>query len=159
MICSVLCGPYRLAALAAQLRASGNPSYRCCCWYNTKCTQNIDITENRCCSIMVDTWTPTPWNGASYSGVLLNRACRFLLPSLNERKTKQLCFYSTLSFKTVCSIWDRYFSNCHKTGRCGQICISIKNFFFYTDPLLSEDVLFCDLHLFATSLLWYESIK
>ncbi len=27
-----------------------------------------------------------------------------------------------------------------------------------TDPSLNEDVLFCDLHLFATSLLWYESI-
>ncbi len=30
---------------AVQLRASGNPSYCCCCWCFTKCTQNTDITE------------------------------------------------------------------------------------------------------------------
>ncbi len=41
MICSVLCGPYRLPALAAQLRASGLP----CCWYITKCTQNTYVTD------------------------------------------------------------------------------------------------------------------
>ncbi len=30
---------------AVQLRASGNPSYCCCCWCFTKCTQNTDITD------------------------------------------------------------------------------------------------------------------
>jgi hypothetical protein len=55
-ICTVLGGPtachvvlYRLPSRgAAQLRASGNPSCRCCnCWYITKCTQNTDITSKQ----------------------------------------------------------------------------------------------------------------
>jgi hypothetical protein len=51
-----------------------------------------------CCYITVDPGTPAPWNGESHFGVLLNRLCCLMLPSLNVRKTKQSCFKLTLFF-------------------------------------------------------------
>ncbi len=42
----------------------------------------------RCCYITVDLATPAIWNGASHSGVLLNRPCCLLSPSCNVRRTK-----------------------------------------------------------------------
>jgi hypothetical protein len=49
------------------------------CVDKTNKTKNVII----CCHITVDPITPAPWNDVSHFGVLLNRSCCLMLPSLN----------------------------------------------------------------------------
>jgi hypothetical protein len=85
----------------------------------------------RCCYIMVDPSTSATWNGASHSGVLLNRARRFMLPLFNVRKLNNsvfmwLCFYKHTVQKDI--IVDELSQN--RTN----LCLHVKKYNFKSDP-------------------------
>ncbi len=92
----------------------------------------------------MDPFTPAPCNGASYSGVLLNRARR----SYHLMNTK----FNNCVFIVLCPLKQSVqneivtLRTATKQEDADKSASTLK-IIFYTDPSLSEDKLFCDLHL------------